>query len=83
VIVIIAALGIIITAAYVLRVVGQVFFGEFNRKLYPEVGDITVRERFVLLLLGVPLILLGVYPALMAPMLESGVRPVLALLGGA
>ncbi len=44
VIVIIAALGIIITAAYVLRVTGQVFFGEFNRELYPEVGDITLRE---------------------------------------
>ncbi|MFN8448629.1 MAG: NADH-quinone oxidoreductase subunit M [Anaerolineae bacterium] len=83
VIVIIAALGIIITAAYVLRVVGQVFFGNFNRELYPEVGDITVRERCILLLLGLPLILLGVYPALLAPMLESGVRPVLALLGGA
>lgn len=83
VIVVIAALGIVITAAYVLRVVGQVFFGNFNRELYPEVGDITVRERFILILLGAPLILLGVFPALMAPMLESGVRPVLALLGGA
>ena len=83
VIVIIAALGIIITAAYVLRVTGQVFFGDFNRELFPEVGDITVRERFILILLGAPLIMLGIYPALMAPMLQTGVRPVLALLGGA
>ncbi len=83
VIVIIAALGIVITAAYVLRVTGQVFFGEFNRELYPEVGDITVRERFILILLGAPLIIIGIYPALMAPMLEAGLRPVLALLGGA
>ncbi len=83
VIVIIAALGIIITAAYVLRVTSQVFFGEFNRELYPEVGDITVRERFILIILGLPLIILGVYPAIMAPMLQTAVRPVLALLGGA
>ncbi len=83
VIVIIAALGIIITAAYVLRVTGQVFFGEFNRKLFPEVGDITVREKFILILLGSPLIIIGIYPAIMAPMLEAGIRPVLALLGGA
>ncbi len=83
VIVIIAALGIVITAAYVLRVVSQVFFGDFNRSLFPDVGDITVRERFILILLGAPLIILGVYPAIMAPMLETGIRPVLALLGGA
>jgi NADH-quinone oxidoreductase subunit M len=83
VIVVIAALGIIITAAYVLRVIAQVFFGDFNRELYPEVGDITVRERFILVLLGAPLIILGVYPALMSPMLQTSLRPVLALFGGA
>lgn len=83
VIVVIAALGIVITAAYVLRVTGQVFFGEFNRELYPEVDDITVRERFILILLGAPLIIIGIYPSIMAPMLETGLRPVLALLGGA
>jgi NADH-quinone oxidoreductase subunit M len=82
VIVVIAALGIVITAAYVLRVTSQVFFGNFNRELYPEVGDITVRERFILILLGAPLILLGVYPALMSPMLQTSLRPVLALFGG-
>jgi NADH-quinone oxidoreductase subunit M len=83
VLVVIAALGIVITAAYVLRVTGQVFFGEFNRELYPEVDDITVRERFVLVFLGAPLIILGVAPWLMSPMLQAGVRPVLALLGRA
>lgn len=83
VIVVLAALGIVITAAYVLRVTGQVFFGNFNRELYPEVDDITLRERFILILLGAPLIMIGVYPALMAPMLQTAIRPVLALLGGA
>jgi NADH-quinone oxidoreductase subunit M len=81
VIVIVAALGIVITAAYVLRVTGQVFFGEFNREKYPDVDDITIREKFVLVFLGAPLIILGVYPSLMAPMLETGLRPVLAVLG--
>lgn len=81
IIVIIAALGIVITAAYVLRVVSQVFFGEFNRAQYPDVDDITVRERFVLLFLGAPLILIGIAPSVMAPMLQVGMRPVLAMLG--
>ncbi|MGQ9887436.1 MAG: complex I subunit 4 family protein [Aggregatilineales bacterium] len=83
VIVVIAALGIVITAAYVLRVVGQVFFGEFNAQRYPDIPAITMPERVVLILLGAPLLILGVYPAIMAPMIESGVRSVLAMLGGA
>jgi NADH-quinone oxidoreductase subunit M len=82
IIVVIAALGIVITAAYVLRVVGQVFFGEFDRAKFPEVGDITPIERVVLIVLGAPLIILGVMPYVMAPMIETGVRPILALLGG-
>lgn len=82
IIVIISALAIVITAAYVLRVTGQVFFGEFNEKKYPDVGDIAITDRVILILLGAPLIILGLYPAIMAPMIESGLRPILALLGG-
>jgi NADH-quinone oxidoreductase subunit M len=82
IIVVIAALGIVITAAYVLRVVGQVFFGEFDREKFPEVGDITPIERVVLIVLGAPLLILGVAPYVMAPLIETGVKPILALLGG-
>jgi NADH-quinone oxidoreductase subunit M len=82
VLVIIAAIGIVVTAAYVLRVTAQVFMVEFRRDRYPDVGDITVREKFILVFLGTPLILLGVLPGIMAPMLEVGMRPVLAILGG-
>jgi len=82
VIVIFAALGIVITAAYVLRVTSQVFFGEFDAKKYPEVGDIQIQDRVILLLLGVPLIILGLYPAIMAPMISTGLMPILTLLGG-
>jgi NADH-quinone oxidoreductase subunit M len=82
VIAIISVLGIVITAAYVLRVTGQVFFGEFDAQKYPEVQDITVTDRIILLLLGAPLLIIGLYPAVIAPMVEAGVRPVIALLGG-
>ncbi len=77
-----AVLGIVITAAYVVRVTSQVFFGEFNRARYPDVDDITARERFVLVFLGAPLVIIGVLPSVMAPMIETGFRPVLAMLGG-
>ena len=82
IIVIIAALGIVITAAYVLRVTSQVFFGEFNAERYPEVGDIAITDRIVLLLLGTPLLILGMLPILMYPMLQAGLGPILAILGG-
>jgi len=82
VIVILSALGIVVTAAYVLRVTGQVFFGEFDAEKYPEVGDIAITDRIILLLLGVPLIVLGMYPAIMAPMISAGLRPVIALMNG-
>jgi len=80
--VIIAALGIVITAAYVLRVTGQVFFGEFDAEKYPDVGDIAITDRIILILLGVPLIVLGMYPQIMQPMISEGLKPVIAMLGG-
>lgn len=81
VIVILAALGIVITAAYVLRVTGSVFFGEFDAKRFPEaVSGITFTDRIVLLVLGTPLLIIGLYPAIMAPIITIGVYPVEQLL---
>jgi NADH-quinone oxidoreductase subunit M len=82
ILVIISSLGIVITAAYVLRVTGQVFFGEFDSQKYPDIGDIAIQDRVILLLLGIPLIVLGLYPAILAPMVQSGLVPVVNLLGG-
>jgi NADH-quinone oxidoreductase subunit M len=82
IIVIISALAIVITAAYVLRVTGQVFFGEFDAAKYPEVGNIAATDRVILLLLGVPLLIIGVYPTIIYPMVTAGLQPVLAMLGG-
>lgn len=82
IIVILSALAIVITAAYVLRVTGQVFFGDFDEKKYPDVGDIAITDRIILFLLGTPLLILGLYPAIMAPMIELGIKPVLTILRG-
>jgi len=81
---IVAVLGIVITAAYVLRVVQRVFFGEFDEeKWHGEVGDVTVLDKAALAILAVWLILLGVYPAIMQPMITNGMEPIARLLGGA
>jgi NADH-quinone oxidoreductase subunit M len=83
VIAIIAVLGIVVTAAYVLRVVQQVFFGQFNEERYGGIGGITVLDKVALTMLVGTLIILGVWPSIMAPMIQSGVTPIVRLLGGA
>lgn len=79
---IISVLGIILTAGYVLRVVQLVFFGDFNKERFPEVGDVTVIDKTALLLLGSWLIILGVYPQIMTGMLQAGMQPIIKALGG-
>ena len=82
IIVILSAIAIVVTAAYVLRVAGQVFFGDFDAKRYADVGDIAITDRIILIILAAPLIIIGLFPSVMAPMISSGLQPVLALLGG-
>jgi NADH-quinone oxidoreductase subunit M len=77
-----AVLGIIITAAYVLRVVGQVFFGEFNAERFPDIAPIRVYDKLALAILVFWMILIGVQPQVMSPMIESGVKPIVSMLGG-
>jgi NADH-quinone oxidoreductase subunit M len=79
---ILSALGIVITAAYVLRVAGAVFFGEFDEKKFPDITDITITDRLVLLILGTPLLIIGLYPQIIAPMITVGLDPIARLIGG-
>ena len=82
VIAILAVLGIIVTAAYVMRVVQQVFFNRFDRERFAGVGDVTVLDKTALVILIASMVILGVWPHVMAPMVESGVRPIAQLLLG-
>jgi NADH-quinone oxidoreductase subunit M len=82
VVAVIAILGVLITAAYILLVVRRVFFGELPEALV-NVGDVTLKDKISTVLLAVIMIALGIFPSLMAPMISSGVDHILALLGGA
>jgi NADH-quinone oxidoreductase subunit M len=83
VIAVIAVLGVIITAAYILRVIGKVFFGEIPAELDQTVGDVTVMDKVAIVMLSVIMVALGLFPSLMTPLVQSGVNNVLRLLGGA
>jgi NADH-quinone oxidoreductase subunit M len=75
----ISSLGIILTAAYVLRVVGQVFFGEFHEERYHGVGDVTVLDKTVLVILVTVLVSIGVFPQLLMNMISTGTAPLVEL----
>jgi NADH-quinone oxidoreductase subunit M len=79
----IAIVGIVITAAYVMRIVRLVFFGKMPEELEGHIGPITVGDKVALVLLTGIMIAIGVMPSLIAPMVESGAEIILRLVGGA
>ncbi len=80
---IISAISIAITAAYILRAVGKVFFGELPAELEGHMHDVRPSEKLAIALLCFIMIAIGVYPNVIVTMVQSGVNHVLALLGGA
>jgi NADH-quinone oxidoreductase subunit M len=58
---IISAIGIVIGAAYVLWMLQRVFLGESNPK-YDDLPEISTREMFTLVPIGILVLVLGVYP---------------------
>src|SRR5579859_190279 len=77
----ISAVSIVVTAAYVLRAVQRVFFGDLPAEFEHHVGDVTVLDKTALTILVGAMVILGILPAIMAPLIASAVKPVLALLG--
>jgi len=72
--VILATVGILITAAYSLRCIGQMFMGEFNTR-WEGLNDMSSRELIALAPLAILIIGLGIFPglglALIAPTLTQ------------
>jgi NADH-quinone oxidoreductase subunit M len=79
---IIAVLGVLITAAYILLVIRRVFFGELPDE-YADAAGINVFDKIVIGLLAVIMIAVGLFPSILEPTLLSGVSRILTLLGGA
>lgn len=73
---ILSVLGIIITAAYILRAVSKVFWGEYDAEKWHDMRPILPIDKLVLVGFSAILILIGVYPAVIAPIIESGMYPV-------
>ena len=80
---IVAVISIVITASYIIRITSQVFFGKMPDEFVGHFGDVTILDKVALVFLSGILIVLGVYPAIMVPLVASGVENILRLLGGA
>ncbi|NDJ54903.1 MAG: NADH-quinone oxidoreductase subunit M [Chloroflexi bacterium] len=81
---ILAVISIVVTAAYVLRVAGRVFWGEFDEsKWHDPITDARAVDKLSLVLLGIWLVGLGIFPGIMQPMITHGMQPIVALFGGA
>ncbi len=80
---IVAAISIVITASYIVRIVRQVFFGKMPAEFVGHVGDVTALDKVALVFLAAIMVLVGVFPGLIVPLVETGVDSILRLLGGA
>ncbi|MCY4439830.1 MAG: NADH-quinone oxidoreductase subunit M [Deltaproteobacteria bacterium] len=70
---IIAALGIVITAGYMLWMMQRVYLGPPNEK-YTSLPEINGREIFTLFPLGVIVVIVGVYPRVVLDLLQASLN---------
>ncbi len=80
---VIASISIIITAAYIMRNIRQVFFGKIPEKFEGHLSGITVLDKIAITTLCVLMIGIGIFPSVMVPVVQTGVQHILTLLGGA
>lgn len=78
---VIAALSIPITGAYILRAVWAVFYDEVKNPEFLHLPKLTWQEYSGALILALVLVGLGLYPAWMTELIDTGVRPLVARLG--
>ena len=79
---VISSISIIITAAYIMRNIRQVFFGDIPERFEGHLTDVTVLDKVAITTLCLFMILIGLFPGFMVPMVEVGVENILRLLGG-
>ncbi len=80
---VVAAISIVITASYIIRIISKVFFGAVPDEFDGHLQDVNILDKVALVFLSAILICVGVYPSIMVPLVESGVTNILRLLGGA
>ena len=78
---VISSISIIITAAYIMRNIRQVFFGDMPERFEGHLTDVTLLDKVAITTLCLFMFLIGLFPGFMVPMVETGVENILRLLG--
>ncbi len=78
---VIASISIILTAAYVMLAIRRVFFGKMPEKFEGHITPITALDKIAISTLCLLMMVIGLFPSIMVPMVETGVQNVLRLLG--
>ena len=80
VIVIAAVLGVVLTAAYILRMVQNVFLGEFDADKWGHLTEINVRETLCVAPLAVLTVLIGIYPKPLTDLMRATIENLVTLM---
>jgi NADH-quinone oxidoreductase subunit M len=80
---IVGATSIVITAAYIIRIITKVFLSPMPAELEGHIHDVSVLDKVAVVFLAGIMIAMGVFPSLIVPLVQSGVNNVMRLLGGA
>ncbi len=78
---ILAVLGVVVTAGYILWMLQRVFYGPVLEQ-YNSVHDADILERVYMFALVAVIMLVGIYPAILTDVIKTGVMPIIQLLGG-
>jgi NADH-quinone oxidoreductase subunit M len=79
---VLASLGIILSAVYLLYMLSRVIFGPIERQAYEQIDDAGPAEMASVVPLALLLVVLGVFPALLISIQRPAVDAVLAVIGG-
>ena len=79
---VLAALGIVLSAMYLLYMLARVIFGPIERPAYEAVEDAGTMEMAAAVPLAVLLVLFGVFPVILINLQRPGVEAVLSAIGG-
>jgi NADH-quinone oxidoreductase subunit M len=78
----ISVIGILVTAAFFLKMIKLVLLGEFNPKWEGKMPDLTIREMVTLFPLVALTIVLGVYPSLVLNLMDDAVGNIIRFVSG-
>jgi NADH-quinone oxidoreductase subunit M len=78
---IVAIIGVVLTAGYILWMLQQAFFGPAKEQ-FNGVKDADGLEKFYMFVLVAVIMLVGIYPAILTDVIKLGISPIAGLFGG-